>query len=222
MAKNSKPNAKSQRQVTYQAALPVAIVVRQSRRSRRDRALFRALSQLWPDPRRDHGRQADHRHRADRLRPLPLQPSPPGLGEARARRHPHGRRHRVRISDASDPGDRQTADRGARPEPRLSRAGRGAARLSDRRRGADHRLRQDHARRHHGGGDRQHPGHRPLRRADAERLVEGQAGRLRHHQMGDGQAPCGRRDRLRRIRRTRSPRRRLRSATATPWAPPRP
>ena len=42
-----------------------------------------------------------------------------------------------------DPGDRQAADRGARPQPRLSRPGRGAVRLSARRRGADHRLRQD-------------------------------------------------------------------------------
>ena len=36
-------------------------------------------------------------------------------------------------------------DRRARPQPRLPRAGRGAVRLSARRRGADHRLRQDHA-----------------------------------------------------------------------------
>ena len=69
-----------------------------------------------------------------------------------------------------DPGDRQAADRRARPQPRLSRPGRGALRLSARRRGADDRLRQDHARLPHGGGDRQHPGDRALRRADAERL----------------------------------------------------
>ena len=33
---------------------------------------------------------------------------------------------------------------------------------------------------HHGGGDSEHPGHRSLRRPDAERLVEGRARRLRH------------------------------------------
>jgi hypothetical protein len=47
---------------------------------------------------------------------------------------------------ASDPGNRQAPDRGARPQPRLSRPRRGAVRLSDRRRRADDRLRQDHAR----------------------------------------------------------------------------
>src|SRR6516164_6116966 len=51
------------------------------------------------------------------------------------------RRHRHRISSASDSRNRQTADRSARPQPRLSRAGRSALRLSARRRGADDRLR---------------------------------------------------------------------------------
>ena len=50
-----------------------------------------------------------------------------------------------RVSGPSDPGDRQAPDRRARPQPRLSRPGRGALRLSARRRRADHRLRQDHA-----------------------------------------------------------------------------
>ena len=66
------------------------------------------------------------------------------------------RRHRDGISDASDPGDRQAADRGARPQSRLSRPGRNPVRLSARRRGADHRLRQDHARLPDGGRHRQH------------------------------------------------------------------
>ena len=123
------------------------------------------------------------------------------LGAAGARRHPCRRRHRLRIPGASDPGNRQAPDRRARPQPRLSRSGRGALRLSDRRRGAHHRLRQDHPRRHHGGGDRQHPGDRAVRRADAQRLVEGRTRRLRHHQMGDVKAARRRRDRLRRIRR---------------------
>jgi hypothetical protein len=60
-------------------------------------------------------RQADHRHRADRLGPVALQPPPSGTGQARARRHPRRRRHRLRIPVPSDPGDRQAPDRGARP-----------------------------------------------------------------------------------------------------------
>ncbi len=43
-------------------------------------------------------------------------------------------------------------------------------RLSARRRGADDRLRQDHARLPDGGGHRQHAGDRAVRRADARRL----------------------------------------------------
>ena len=39
-----------------------------------------------------------------------------------------------RVPGPPDPGDRQAPDRGARPQPDLSRAGRGALRLSDRRR----------------------------------------------------------------------------------------
>ena len=101
-------------------------------------------------------RQADHRHRADRLGPLALQPPSHRSGQARARRHPRRRRHRLRIPGASDPGNRQAPDRGARPQSRLSRPGRSALRLSARRRRADHRLRQDHAGLPDGGGDRQH------------------------------------------------------------------
>ncbi len=90
--------------------------------SRHDRALSRALSQLRPHRPGASLRQADHRHRADRLRPVALQPPSPRTGQARARRHPRRRRHRLRIPLPSDPGDRQAADRGARPQPRLSRA----------------------------------------------------------------------------------------------------
>ncbi len=103
-----------------------------------------------------------------------------------------GRRHRVRVSDASDPGDRQAADRGARPQSRLSRPGRGAVRLSARRRRAHHRLRQDHAGRDHGGGDREHSGDRALGRADAQRLVEGRARRLRHRGVVGAPGACRR------------------------------
>ena len=129
-------------------------------------------------------RQADHRHRPDRLRPVAVQPSSSRACQTRARRHPHRGRHRVRISDAPDPGNRQAADRGARPQPRLSWPRRSAVRLSARRRRAHHRLRQDHAGRDHGGRDREHSGDRAFGRPDAQRLVEGRALRLRHCRCG--------------------------------------
>ena len=69
-----------------QAAL--AAVVRQSRQSRHDGALSRALPQLRPHPRGAAVGQADHRHRPDRLRPLALQPPSPRTRQARARGHP--------------------------------------------------------------------------------------------------------------------------------------
>ena len=84
MAKK-KPSTRAQDAPPDRPPLSFAIVVRQSRRSRHDRALFRALSQLRTDPRRDHGRPPDHRHRADRLRPLALQPPPPAARRAGAR-----------------------------------------------------------------------------------------------------------------------------------------
>ena len=62
-------------------------------------------------------------------------------------------------------------DRGARPQPRLSRPGRNPVRLSAGWRGADHRLRQDHAGLPDGGCDGQHAGHRAVGRTDAERLA---------------------------------------------------
>ena len=99
-----------------------------------------------------------------------MQSPSPRTRQARARRYPRCRRHRVRVSGPSHSGDRQAADRGARPQSRLSRPGRGAVRLSARRRGADDRLRQDHARLPDGGGHRQHAGHRAVRRTDARRL----------------------------------------------------
>ena len=54
------------------------------------------------------------------------------------------------------------------------------------------RLRQDHAGADHGGGDGEHPGDRAVRRADAERLVEGRARRLRHRRL-EGARGAGRR-----------------------------
>src|SRR3954471_10690890 len=53
----------------------LAAVVGQSGKPRHDRALSRALHELWPHPERAALRQADHRHRTDRLRPLALQPA---------------------------------------------------------------------------------------------------------------------------------------------------
>ncbi len=127
-----------------------------------------------------------------------------------------------RIPGPSDPGDRQAADRRARPQPRLSRPGRGAVRLSARRRGADHRLRQDHAGLPDGGGDGEHPGDRPVGRADAQRLAQGRAHRLGHHRLEGARDAGGGRDRLRAASSGWSPPRRRRPATATRWARRRP
>ena len=100
----------------------LAALVRQSGQSGHDGALSRALSQLRPHRPGASLRQADRRHRADRLGPVAVQPPSSGTGQARARRHPRCRRHRLRVSLPSDPGDRQAPDRGARPKPRVSRA----------------------------------------------------------------------------------------------------
>ena len=81
-------------------------------------------------------------------------------------------------------GDGQAADRGARPQPRLSRARRDPLRLSARRRRAHHRLRQDHARLPDGGRDGEHSGDRAVRRPDAQRLARRRARRLGHHRSG--------------------------------------
>ena len=152
----------------------------------------------------------------------PVQPASPRTGAPGARGHPRGRRHRDGIPDASDPGNRQAPDRGARPQPRLSRPGRNPVRLSARWRGADHRLRQDHAGLPDGGGDRQHSRDRAVRRTDAQRLVQRRAHRLRHRRLegsANGLPPA-------RSTTTSSSKwwrpRRPRSAIATPWAPPRP
>ena len=132
-----------------------------------------------------------------------MQPPSPGTGQARARRHPRRRRRGVRIPLPPDPGNRQASDRGARPQPRVSEPGRSAVRLSARRRGAPHRLRQDHAGADHGGGDGEHPGDRAVRRTDAERLVEGQTRRLRHRRLVGPRGTGGRADRQQGIPRHR-------------------
>ena len=114
------PHDQAHRRPDQEAAL--AAVVRQSRQPGHDRALSRALHELWPHARGAFLRQAHHRHRPVGLGPFALQPAPPDAGAARARGHPRGRRHRLRIPGAPDPGDRQAAHRLARPQPRLSRA----------------------------------------------------------------------------------------------------
>ena len=68
------------------------------------------------------------------------------------------------------------------------------ARLSDRRRGADHRLRQDHAGADHGGLDRGHSGHRAVGRPDARRLARGRPGGLGHGDLALAPQACRRPD----------------------------
>ena len=96
---------------------------------------------------------------------------------------------------------------GKRPTAGLDRnltylgPGRGALRLSARRRGADHRLRQDHAGAADGGGDGEHAGDRALGRADAERLAPRRAHRLGHHRLEGARDAGDGRDRLCRLHR---------------------
>ena len=70
-----------------------------------------------------------------------------------------------------------------------------------RRRGAHHRLRQDHALAADGRGHRRHPGHRAVGRADAQRLVPRRAHGLGHHRLEGAADVCHRRDQLRAVRR---------------------
>ena len=191
------------REAPQRSFAALAALVRQSGKPRHDRALSGALSQLGPDPRRTDRRQADHRHCPDRQRSFALQPPPHRTGRARPRRHSRRRRHRLRIPGASDPGNRKTPRRRARPKPCLSRPGRTAVRLSARRRRADDRLRQDHAGLHHGGGDGEHPGHRFVRRTDAQWLARRQARRLRHGGVGSARGTRRRQDHLQGIHRSR-------------------
>src|SRR5712664_2364097 len=95
----------------FQAPPALPVVVRQPRQSRHDGALSGALSQLRPHQGRAVRRQAHHRHCPDRLGSRAVQPPSHRAGQARARRHPRCRRHRVRVPGASDPGDRQAPDR---------------------------------------------------------------------------------------------------------------
>ena len=125
------------------------------------------------------------------------------LAPARPRRHPRARRRALRVPDPSDPGNLQAADREPRPQPAISLPGRDPLRLSDRRRRADDRLRQDHAGAADGGGDGRHPGDRAAGRADAQRLFPRRAHRLGHDRLEGARDDGGRRDRLSRLRRPR-------------------
>ncbi len=82
-----------------------------------------------------------------------------------------GRRLPGRVRGGHAVGDVPEADPDAVPEP-AGHGHRGTAPvLPGRRRGADGRLRQDHARAAHGRGQRRDPGHLPARRADAPRQL---------------------------------------------------
>ena len=121
-------------------------LVRQPRQCRHDGALYRAHDEFRPVARRAAVGPADHRHRPDRLRHRAVQPPPYRAGPSRPRRHPRARRRALRVPDPSDPGNLQATDGEPRPQPAISLAGRDPLRLSARRRRADDRLRQDHAR----------------------------------------------------------------------------
>ena len=96
---------------------------------------------------------------------------------------------------------------GKRPTAALDRnlaylgPGRDPLRLSDRWRRAHHRLRQDHAVAADGRCHRRHPGHRAVRRADAQRLVPRRAHGLGHHRVEGAPDARRRRDQLRAVRR---------------------
>ena len=203
-------------------AFPFARLVRRSEAPRHGGAVSRALHELRPDGRRTAVGQADHRHRADRRRPHALQSHSPRHREARARRHPRRGRRADGISAASDLRELPPAHRRARSQSRLSRARRNPARLSHRRGGAHHRLRQDDARADHGGLDGRHSGHRAVRRPDARRLARRRSRRLRHGHLALAPQARGR-DRSTKSSSSRRPRLpRLRSGTATRWARLRP
>ncbi len=113
------------------------------------------------------------------------------------------------------------SDRRHRPQSFDDDADRDPARLSDRCRGSDHRLRQDHAGRHHGGDGGRHSGHRPVGRADARWLAQWRPRRFGYGHL----ALAPRAGRGVRLPRTNSstPRclRHRRPAIAIPWARPR-
>ncbi len=142
-------------------------------------------------------RQADHRHRADRLGPLALQPAPSRSRQARPRRHPRGRRHRLRVPGATrsrrPASVRPPASTATSPISASSRCSTAipldGVVLTD-------RLRQDHPGLPDGRRDGEHSGDRALCRADAERLAQRRAHGLRHDRLEGARAPRGGRDRL--------------------------
>ena len=168
-------------------------------------------------------READHRHRPDRLRPLALQPPPPRTREARARGHHGGRRRRVRVPDAirsrRPASGRPPASTATSPICRSSRCSTatpldGVVLLT--------------------GCDKTMPAclmaaatvNIPAISLNVGPMLNGwqpgRAHRLRHRRLEGARAPRRRRHRLPAVHRHRRLARRRRSATATPWAPPRP
>src|SRR5215471_9142293 len=81
-----------------------------------------------------------HRDCPDRKRSRSLQSASPCPGRAREGRNPRWRRNSIRVSGSSPAGDRQASNCCTGSQPCLSGAGRGALRLSDRRRRADYRM----------------------------------------------------------------------------------
>ena len=98
----------------------------ESWRSRQHRHPYRTLHEFRDHPRGAPVGQPHHRHRPVGKRSLSLQPRAPAALGAGAGRDPGGGRGPARVSGPPHPGDRQAAYRGARPQSRLSRAGRGA------------------------------------------------------------------------------------------------
>ena len=174
-----------------QAAL--AALVRQSGQPRHDGALSRALSQLRPHRRRScapASRSSASRRPARTSRPATAITSSWPSACATASATPAASRSSFPCHPIQETGKRPTAalDRNlaylSLVEVLYGYPLDGVV-LTD-------RLRQDHAGLHHGGGDREHPGDRALRRADAQRLVEGRARRLRHRGL-EGARGAGRR-----------------------------
>ena len=176
-------------------------LVRRHAQSRHDGALYRALPELRHDGRGAARGPADHRHRADRERPLAVQ-SPPSPSWPSACATASATRAASRSSSLPpDPGDRQAADGGARSQPRLSQPRRGAVRLPDRRRRADHGCDKTTPACLMGAATVDIPGDRALGRADARRLLQGRARGLRHGRVEGARGACCRQDRLRGIHR---------------------
>ena len=200
----------------------LARLVRRPGPHRQHVALPRADAQLRPDARRAPVGPADRRDRADRLRHHAVQPAPSRAREPCPRGDPRRRRDRLRVPDSSDPGDVQAPHGDARPQPPVPLPRRDPLRLPTRRRRAHDRLRQDDAGAADGRRHGRHPGDRPLRRPDAERLARRRAHGLRDDRLEGARADWPWARSTSGSSSSSSPRRRPRPDTATRWAPRRP